>query len=166
MKIDVSTQAGYDLATALRGPDSNTSLSATLKVLFTARLRHFVGVQQGYGNAIRIRTGAGVLPRPLGLNLWAWTDQRRDWLDGCTHFLSHVIAACEGVARGRMAGFSPPQRGEAGCLAQIAEHLYAVAETARYDPDDIEEALRVTREAEKQYQEYLRLFAAGARRIP
>lgn len=41
-KLDVTTQEGYDIACALRGPDVGSL--AILKVVVTGRLRHLVGI--------------------------------------------------------------------------------------------------------------------------
>ena len=52
MKIDLSTQAGYDIASAIRGPDADAVdakehyEAAWLKMLFTARIRQVVGTSE------------------------------------------------------------------------------------------------------------------------
>ena len=48
MKLDVSTRRGYDIATALRGPDRPGDGAEAFKQLVTAPLRHLVGVDSEF----------------------------------------------------------------------------------------------------------------------
>lgn len=49
MKIDLSTEEGYDLAAAVRGPDIRTLEASFLKELFTAFIRGHLGISSEYG---------------------------------------------------------------------------------------------------------------------
>jgi hypothetical protein len=42
--LDITTQTGYDLACALRGPDTTEMGSDILKTMTTSVIRHFIGV--------------------------------------------------------------------------------------------------------------------------
>ena len=94
MKIDLSTQAGYDIASAIRGPDADAVdakehyEAAWLKMLFTTRIRQAVGI----GEDTRSWT------RTAGDSWDGWAD----WVDLATifeeitqagkygHYLRHV----------------------------------------------------------------------------
>lgn len=55
MKIDLSTRKDYDIACAMRGPDSGNWV---LKKVFTARLRHLAGIEE----VVRSQLGRGWVP--------------------------------------------------------------------------------------------------------
>lgn len=125
--LDVSTQGGYDVACALRGPD--ISLRG-LKWVLTARLRCLVGVSMNLGGDIRdarvpslvaqamyrqanediefIKHLASVVSRASNylalydpdrpMNIW-WVVQR-----GVLHWLSHVLRALDHLAEPEEAG--------------------------------------------------------------
>ena len=42
MKLDLSTKEGYDIASAIRGPDARDEIASYLKAVFTAPIRNWV----------------------------------------------------------------------------------------------------------------------------
>ena len=47
MKLDLSTKEGYDIASAIRGPDIYDEMAQYIKMIFTAPIRHLVGSDTG-----------------------------------------------------------------------------------------------------------------------
>jgi len=84
MKIDISTTDGYDVATALRGPDFS---APNLKEVFTARIRSACGVELSYA----VSRDYPVRAQVVGLALLEVKEAQRE--DLC-HYLAHARTAC------------------------------------------------------------------------
>lgn len=99
MKIDVSTQDGYDLACALRGPDiksrdgTEERLSRLLKLHTAGRFRHLAGY-----------AGHGVVTaRPIDHldreNLLKYGAEIGDRLADYSHYIRHAKAGARALGR-------------------------------------------------------------------
>jgi hypothetical protein len=126
MNIDIATQEGYNIATALRGPDvHNSRISQALKWLFTARLRHWMGINRHVAY-IGAATRQHVLRRDFTIRLYCWQNQGVEGLDGTYHFLAHTAAAFNAIARNEIFGWPPEVREEASHLAALATNCISL----------------------------------------
>lgn len=93
--LDVSSKEGYDIATALRGPDSHAGGDPSFytKLLTASVIRHFAGCIQ---HTALNRTQIGYVYTPadakyLWNNMATETQAKvRDFMRINTHFMSHV----------------------------------------------------------------------------
>jgi len=84
--IDLSTKDGYEIAAAIRGPD--LSRLGLVKWVFTARIRHLAGAQEGSIRTLAIdEREAEVLLNEVA----AWRDRYGD--NAVRHFFSHTASA-------------------------------------------------------------------------
>ncbi len=86
--VDISTQYGYNIAGAIRGPDS-PYVDNVFKYAFTSRIRDLVGTS--YGD---IRTGDLSLDHITRM-IEAMSDPVKRV--GMPHYLTHVQAACDSL---------------------------------------------------------------------
>ena len=100
IEIDVTTNDGYLLASVIRGPDIEGPgceylVCSDIKMLFTARIRHWCGVTRGGAD---IRKTA---------NLWEHFDiealveyvMSTEYNQGLNHYLSHVYQALQIITK-------------------------------------------------------------------
>ena len=97
MTLDLNRTEYYDIACALRGPDSGKPIASRAKCITTAVVRHFVGIKN---------TTSGVLSySPLAVSeLWFKysTQQQQDiiqFLKEETHFTNHFLLALGALQR-------------------------------------------------------------------
>ena len=100
IKIDVTTNDGYLLASVIRGPDIEGSnceylVCADIKMLFTARIRHWCGVERSGAD---IRKTAGLWTT---FNLEALVEyvMSTEYNQGLNHYLSHVYQALQIITK-------------------------------------------------------------------
>jgi hypothetical protein len=91
MILDVTKDKDLDIASAMRGPDAHTSSHYCLKMLTTAVVRYFAGVQHG-SVYVTVNT-----PREAKHFFEKLTDREREevryrWLEN-SHFRRHVLMA-------------------------------------------------------------------------
>lgn len=100
MLLDLTTRDGYDIATALRGPDDGND---DAKALFTAVLRHYLQGAKGAGEAIELSGGRFSHIRQGFENTMENARAYYEFRDGAipvtTHFLCHQNAAFSALAR-------------------------------------------------------------------
>lgn len=145
MILDISTKEGYDIATALRGPDvrfANGRYFSGMKMLFTARLRYFVGVgdeERGWLRENRLSADGGLISTGIvnGGDAHFYDDllaliedelvmireirdrEMPEW-DALFHYLSHTSTAFSALST--TAEDSEVQR-EAQTLHSIAQNI-------------------------------------------
>ena len=96
MKLDVSTEYGYDVAAALRGPDDTSTVASHWKRMVTAVLRHFAGVGRESLRGVTVSSPSEAKHR--------WADftriQQREakfWADRDGHAMSHSRIGFEAI---------------------------------------------------------------------
>lgn len=107
MQIDLTTEDGYDIACALRGPD-DTKLS-NLKWVFTAAIRNMVGVDtaKSFAGAVRNAPIRDSTARGIRDTLdWAQTEASPQDIGGAQHYLRHVARAAAALKNSNLAALA------------------------------------------------------------
>jgi hypothetical protein len=96
MKIDLNTKKGYDIASAIRGPDNNTLVGHHLKMVTTCVVRHLAGLK-------REKVRSMVNTPEIAKEFWAALAPEyrkavaRAWYEDL-HFSAHVMDALDALA--------------------------------------------------------------------
>ena len=99
MKLDVTTQKGYDIACALRGPDAPPGTSWRLKYLLTAYIRFLAGIEGSTEATVR---QAMLTEEEARLALQEATNWKAQNYNSYWHYLFHIETAA--VALGNAPG--------------------------------------------------------------
>jgi hypothetical protein len=117
--IDVTTHTGYNVASALRGPDGSGDIVRAIKALLTALLRKSTTCN-------------------VNLRLKEWRTQPHCWHDGIRHCLAHLAIAFNALSYGHIYSNVPPTiQAEATALDAYACACSRVLRLARRLPGEI-----------------------------
>lgn len=104
MKVDLTTSKGYDIASALRGPDDE--MLSSLKWVFTAALRNMVGIDPDkcFAGVVRNKPLTdGEAVRVIETLIWAQNDATSRDKQMANHYLNHVVMAAAALGYGNLA---------------------------------------------------------------
>lgn len=104
--LDVSTNAGYLVACALRGPDLPLEIAETLKYVFTRRIRTLAGVADISRLTRRIPISLSTANRLQRLVLTLRERQNTNLRSGVCHFLGHTSDAADALGDRNLAALA------------------------------------------------------------
>jgi hypothetical protein len=89
--LDISTEEGYNLASALRGPDIQDKEIADLKWITTGRLRTILGVEK---DDVVMRTTPEIHPEDYAYTLMKYIKESSvSTRNALTHYTKHLVSA-------------------------------------------------------------------------
>ena len=95
MKLDLSTKEGYDIASAIRGPDARDEMAQYIKVVLTAPIRHLVGSSVGFSRKLDEAPEIWCLQCFTPEEVYAYAAES-DWVQ---HYAGHIYSALRALSR-------------------------------------------------------------------